>query len=57
MGLPAGVGPAAGMGLPAGSGQAARAAVTFVAKMTDRFAFRTAIATLGWDPAALPLSV
>ena len=33
---------------------AVRAAVTYVAGMTDRFAFRQAVALLGWDPAKLP---
>lgn len=41
-------------GLPAGSPDAVRAAVTYVGGMTDRFAFRTAVAHLGWDPTALP---
>ena len=31
-----------------------RAAVAYVAGMTDRFAFRHAVAVLGWDPAKLP---
>jgi dGTPase len=38
----------------AGSESAVRAAVTYVAGMTDRFAFRQAVALLGWDPAKLP---
>ncbi len=33
---------------------AVRRAVTYVAGMTDRFAFETAITRLGWDPARLP---
>jgi dGTPase len=41
----------------AGSDLALRAAVTYVAGMTDRFAFRQAIAQLGWDPAKLPAGV
>jgi dGTPase len=41
----------------AGSDDAVRAAVTYVAGMTDRFAFRQAVALLGWDPAKLPVSV
>jgi dGTPase len=41
----------------AGSEDAVRAAVTYVAGMTDRFAFRQAVALLGWDPAKLPVSV
>jgi dGTPase len=53
---------AAGNGRPAsdviaGSGQALEAAVTYVAGMTDRFAFRQAVALLGWDPAKLPAGV
>jgi dGTPase len=41
----------------AGSPDAMRAAVTYVAGMTDRFAFRQAVALLGWDPAKLPAGV
>jgi dGTPase len=41
----------------AGSEQALVAAVTYVAGMTDRFAFRQAVALLGWDPAKLPAGV
>ena len=41
----------------AGSQDAVRAAVTYVAGMTDRFAFRQAVALLGWDPAKLPAGV
>jgi dGTPase len=41
----------------AGSDGAVRAAVTYVAGMTDRFAFRQAVALLGWDPAKLPVGV
>jgi dGTPase len=41
----------------AGGDQAVRAAVTYVAGMTDRFAFRQAVAQLGWDPAKLPAGV
>lgn len=41
----------------AGSEQAVRAAVTYVAGMTDRFAFRQAVAQLGWDPSKLPTGV
>ena len=41
----------------AGSEEAVRAAVTYVAGMTDRFAFRQAVALLGWDPAKLPAGV
>jgi len=41
----------------AGSPGAVHAAVTYVAGMTDRFAFRQAVALLGWDPAKLPAGV
>ncbi len=44
-------------GLTAGEPEAVRAAVTYVAGMTDRFAFRHAVADLGWDPAKLPAGV
>lgn len=45
---------------PADPGDAAAvitAAVTYVGGMTDRFAFRTAVAELGWDPARLPRGI
>ena len=49
---------AAGAGdVVAGSEGAVRAAVTYVAGMTDRFAFRQAVAVLGWDPEKLPVGV
>jgi dGTPase len=41
----------------AGTEEAVRAAVTYVAGMTDRFALRQAVAQLGWDPAKLPAGV
>ena len=41
-------------GAPAGSPQALREAVTYVAGMTDRFAFAQARAHLGWEPSGLP---
>ncbi len=44
-------------GLQGGSDDAVRAAVTYVAGMTDRFAFRHAVAELGWDPARLPKGI
>lgn len=44
-------------GSEAGSAQALREAVTYVAGMTDRFAFAQAMAHLGWDPASLPAGV
>ncbi len=40
-----------------GSDEAIRAAVTYVAGMTDRFACRQAMALLDWDPAKLPAGV
>jgi dGTPase len=40
-----------------GSAAAYREAVTYVAGMTDRFAFQTAVSELGWDPSRLPLAV
>jgi len=50
-----------GAGMPtdvqAGSQEAIVAAVTYVAGMTDRFAFRQAIALLGWDPDKLPSGI
>jgi dGTPase len=46
-----------GGGLAAGSPDAVRAAVTYVAGMTDRFAFQSAVAHLGWDPARLPVGI
>ena len=36
---------------------ALRAAVAYVGGMTDRYAFRTAVDQLGWDPTALPPTV
>jgi dGTPase len=44
-------------GLRAGEPAAVRAAVAYVAGMTDRFACRQAVALLGWDPAKLPRAV
>lgn len=34
-----------------------RAAVTYVGGMTDRYAFRSAVDLLGWDPARLPQGI
>jgi dGTPase len=48
---------ATGSGLVAGGDLAVRAAVTYVAGMTDRFACQTATSRLGWDPDRLPRSV
>jgi dGTPase len=50
-------GPAQASDVVAGSEEAVRAAVAYVAGMTDRFAFRQAVAQLGWDPAKLPAGV
>ncbi len=44
-------------GLGAGAPAAVRAAVAYVAGMTDRFACRQAVALLGWDPAKLPHAI
>ncbi len=44
-------------GLGAGEPDAVRAAVAYVAGMTDRFACRQAVALLGWDPAKLPQAI
>ncbi len=41
----------------AGSPEALRAAVTWVAGMTDRFACRAAVAHLGWDRSRLPAGI
>jgi dGTPase len=46
-----------GLALAAGSSEAVRAAVTYVGGMTDRFAFRSAVAHLGWDPGRLPVGI
>lgn len=46
--------PEGGTGAPAGSEAALRDAVTYVAGMTDRFAFAQARARLGWDVSGLP---
>ncbi|HLY84209.1 MAG TPA: HD domain-containing protein [Acidimicrobiales bacterium] len=48
---------ASGPGMPAGSGDAMRAAVTYVAGMTDRFACQLAVSRLGWDRERLPRSL
>jgi dGTPase len=40
-----------------GSNEIVRAAVTYVAGMTDRFAFQTAVAELGWDHHRLPQGI
>lgn len=52
---PVGSGRAAGF--VAGSDDAVREAVTYVAGMTDRYAFTSAVTRLGWDPDALPQGV
>ena len=49
-----GLEPAGRAGAPAGSEAALRDSVTYVAGMTDRFAFAQARAHLGWDAAGLP---
>ena len=47
----------ASAGLAAGSEGAVREAVTYVAGMTDRYAFSMAVSHLGWDPSRLPQGV
>ena len=49
--------PAASAGLEPDSEAAVQAAVAYVAGMTDRYAFNTAVTELGWDPAALPRGI
>jgi dGTPase len=49
--------PAAPAAVAPGSEEAVRAAVAYVAGMTDRYAFDTAVAELGWDPARLPTGI
>ncbi|HEY8081749.1 MAG TPA: HD domain-containing protein [Acidimicrobiales bacterium] len=44
-------------GLRSDSPDAVNAAVRYVSGMTDRYAFRTAVSTLGWDPARLPQGI
>ncbi len=44
-------------GLTGGEPAAVRAAVAYVAGMTDRFAFGQAVAQLDWDPAKLPAGI
>ncbi len=48
---------AAAGGLSAGEPAAVRAAVGYVAGMTDRYAFRQAVARLDWDPQKLPRGI
>ena len=45
------------VGLTGGEPGAVRAAVAYVAGMTDRFAFSQAVVLLGWDPAKLPVGI
>jgi len=44
-------------GIAGGSDDAVRAAVAYVAGMTDRFAMASAVADLGWDPRSLPRGI
>jgi dGTPase len=44
-------------GLPAGHDPAVRAAVSYVAGMTDRFAMSTAVSELGWNADRLPRGI
>ncbi len=43
--------------VPVADADPVRAAVTYVGGMTDRFAFRTAVTELGWDPERLPRGI
>lgn len=43
--------------IAAGTNEAVRAAVTYVAGMTDRYAFQTAVTRLGWNPGRLPMGI
>ena len=43
--------------LRGGDAEALKAAVSYVAGMTDRFAFGQAVAVLGWDPDKLPIGI
>ncbi len=43
--------------LVGGEPEAVRAAVAYVAGMTDRFAFSQAVALVGWDPGKLPAGI
>jgi len=47
----------AGHAIAAGSDDAVRAAVGYVAGMTDRFAMAIAVSELGWDPDRLPAGI
>ncbi len=53
--IPVGGGPA--LDLVGGEAAAVRAAVAYVAGMTDRFAFSQAVALIGWDPGKLPAGI
>ncbi len=53
--IPSGGGQA--VDLSGGEPAAVRAAVAYVAGMTDRFAFSQAVALLGWDPGKLPAGI
>ncbi len=51
------VGGGAPLDLVGGEPEAVRAAVAYVAGMTDRFAFSQAVALVGWDPGKLPAGI
>jgi len=53
--IPVGQGPS--LDLVGGEPAAVRAAVAYVAGMTDRFAFSQAVALVGWDPGKLPAGI
>jgi len=55
--LPRGTDGRDGPDVPAGSVDALRRSVTYVAGMTDRYAFRAAVTLLDWDPARLPRGI
>ena len=46
-----------GSAMAAGGDEAVRRAVAYVGGMTDRFAFRSALALLDWDPTKLPRGI
>jgi dGTPase len=46
-----------GRGLAGGTVGAVKAAVAYVAGMTDRFAMASAVTDLGWDARALPRGI
>ena len=51
------LGPTRAEGVDAGSAEALRAAVSYVAGMTDRYACRQAVSLLDWDRSKLPRGI